>query len=441
MRLERIFWPVGHGAFYTERFYNHEDNNIFTVIYDCGSGRRFGKTPNGADDASPKSVQQLIEGFLPVKKAPNGDIVKDIDIAFISHLHVDHINGLPTLLPRIKNLVLPHLSDCKLLDAFLYNAIPADIRNGEISSNEISDDSRADVESEVQSFILNLARGEVQNTTQVIPNDNEQPEDSVELERLQGEIKSGSAIRIPLSLKHNAFWIYKPVDVDVCPADIRKSIIAALQPYVTIGNIVDATGKIDWSKIVEAVRNAGLKKVITIYETVFGIKVSSQHNNYSMPVYSGPEDSFMIPNAIGYVDFHMDALDAHGHIHCWCDVYPHSLCRKQIPLGVRCKLLSCLYLGDFIASDDKKYQQLRKILGEYYNRVGIQQVPHHFSIANHRAELYRGPLFAFGNISNGHDRSFKGEVVDDIVRFGCNPLIITKNIPTMVNFEYRFNVY
>ena len=36
IRLDRTFWPVGHGAFYTERFFNHVDNNVFTAIYDCG---------------------------------------------------------------------------------------------------------------------------------------------------------------------------------------------------------------------------------------------------------------------------------------------------------------------------------------------------------------------------------------------------------------------
>ena len=36
--MERIFHPIGHGAFYTERFY--EDDNdapLFTAVYDCGS--------------------------------------------------------------------------------------------------------------------------------------------------------------------------------------------------------------------------------------------------------------------------------------------------------------------------------------------------------------------------------------------------------------------
>ncbi len=441
IRLDRTFWPVGHGAFYTERFYDHAGKRVFTAIYDCGSGRRWGKTSNGANDASPKTVQQLIESFLPSQKTPNGVVVKDIDIAFVSHLHVDHINGLPTLLPRIKILVLPSLSDCRLLDAFLYNSIPEDVRNGEVPIAEISDDSRADVESDVQSFILRLANGEVENTVQVVPNDGEPPIDPIDLERLDRDITSGSAIRVPLPVGHNAFWIYKPVDADACSDDVRNAIIGALQQHVPTGSIVDDAGKINWSKVREAVENAGLKAVIAIYETVFEIKDSSQHNNYSMPVYSGPDDSINVPHDWRHMDIHMDTFEAHGYIHSWCDIYPHPHHGVQIPLGIRCKLLSCLYMGDFNAKDDDKFSRLQKLLGGYYNRVGLQQVPHHFSDGNHRAELYKGPLIAFGNISGKKDRSYKQSVFDDIMNQGCNPIIITKDRHDIVTFDYYMRLH
>lgn len=36
--MERIFHPIGHGAFYTERFYEDgNDDPLFTAVYDCGS--------------------------------------------------------------------------------------------------------------------------------------------------------------------------------------------------------------------------------------------------------------------------------------------------------------------------------------------------------------------------------------------------------------------
>ena len=431
--INRTFWPVGHGAFYTERFYDHKDGRIFTAIYDCGSGRRWRKTQNGTNDASPKTVQQMIEGFLPSLKDSRGNLVKDIDIAFVSHLHVDHINGLPTLLPRIKKLVLPHLSDCRLLEAFLYNAIPEGIRAGEVSVDAIEAEGRVDVEGEVQTFVLRLARGEVENTVQVIQNEGELVEDPIQLENLNREIRSGSSIRVPLSQRHNAFWIYKPVDVDGCSEDIRKAIVAALQQYVTTGNIL-VNDKIDWSKVQEAVNNAGLKAVIAIYEKVFGITVSSQHNNYSMPVYSGPDELRMAPFALRYTDVRIETTDACGYIHSRYEIDSHPFHVMQ--LGVRCRLLSCLYMGDFNAKDDHKFEQLHEILGVYYNLIGLQQVPHHFSDGNHRPELYKGPLFAFGNISSLTDKSFSQVTVDDIRSHGCDPLIITRQKYTGVRFRY-----
>ena len=438
IRLDRTFWPVGHGAFYTERFYDHKDGRIFTAIYDCGSGRRWGKTQNGTNDASPKAIQQMIEDFLPSQKDSSGNLVKDIDIAFVSHLHVDHVNGLPTLLPRIKKLVLPHLSDCRLLEAFLYNAIPEGIRAGEVSVDAREDEGRVDVEGEVQTFVLRLARGEVENTVQVIQNEGELVEEPILLENLNREIRSGSSIRVPLSQRHNAFWIYKPVDVDGCSEDIREAIVAALQPYVTTGDIL-ANGKIDWSKVQEAVNNAGLKAVITIYEKVFGITVSSQHNNYSMPVYSGPDEFRTAPFAIRFTDVRIETTDARGYIHSWYEIDPRPF--QMVPLGVRCRLLSCLYMGDFNAKDDHKFEQLQKILGVYYNLVGLQQVPHHFSDGNHRPELYKGPLFAFGNISSLTDKSFSRTTVGDILNKGCDPIVITRNRYDIVRFSYCMTLY
>ena len=40
MRLERTFHPVGHGAFYTERFYDDDGQNIANVVFDCGCYER-----------------------------------------------------------------------------------------------------------------------------------------------------------------------------------------------------------------------------------------------------------------------------------------------------------------------------------------------------------------------------------------------------------------
>ena len=97
MNLIRTFYPVGQGAFYTERhFFNGEE---FTVVYDCGS-----------TTLKKKKFEKKIKSTF----------TKDhtIDILFISHFHADHINGVEILKEHcdIKRVVIPLLDpDAKSL--------------------------------------------------------------------------------------------------------------------------------------------------------------------------------------------------------------------------------------------------------------------------------------------------------------------------------------
>lgn len=447
IRLDRTFWPVGHGAFYTERFYDHLDKHLFTAIYDCGSGNGWMKANNGQRYLSTPAVKDLIEGFMPPQYAQNSKApIQDIDIAFISHLHADHINGFPVLLTRIKKLVMPFLSDCKILEALLYNAISANINE----DGEINLDGEVDVENSIQQFILRLAQRNVGEGTVLIEvgeSEENSPEEEIDILKIGDNTKAatvpgGVLLRVQINPNLPFFWMYKPVNVDACSNDRRKAIIDALRTYVTTGSIVNANDKIDWSKVLEAVRNAGLKNIIDIYKSAFEIgKDSSLHNSYSMPVYSGPAESIVDARVCAHLRSYIERPFWRSML-CEFDILSLPFYPGPILLGERCKLMSCLYMGDFIASDDNKYNQLRRILGMYYDRVGVQQVPHHFSGENRRAELYRGPLFAFGNISDYNDRSFKREVIEeDIIRFGCNPLVITKDFRTMVKFEYEITIF
>ena len=77
MYMTRTFHPVGQGGFFTEVFRDDSSKKKFTVAYDVGS--------NTADK---KYLQEAI------------DLVGKVDVVFLSHLHKDHINGLPLLLQK-----------------------------------------------------------------------------------------------------------------------------------------------------------------------------------------------------------------------------------------------------------------------------------------------------------------------------------------------------
>lgn len=89
--IQRIFHPIGQGAFYSEE---HEN---FNIVYDCGTEWKDRK-----NQVFDKVVKQ---SFF------KEDV---IDILFISHFDYDHISKIEVLLQRVKEIkkvVLPLLHD------------------------------------------------------------------------------------------------------------------------------------------------------------------------------------------------------------------------------------------------------------------------------------------------------------------------------------------
>ena len=88
----RSFLPVGQGAFYLESFKVFKEQPI-NIVYDCGS----------------LSKEQILKAEIhnTFQKKEN------INAVFISHLHRDHINGLPYLLQycNVKNIFLPLITE------------------------------------------------------------------------------------------------------------------------------------------------------------------------------------------------------------------------------------------------------------------------------------------------------------------------------------------
>lgn len=85
--FERIFHPVGQGAFYSETHrIDDSSHSEINVVYDCGSKK--GKTWVG------QRVKSLFQN-------------REIELLFLSHFHNDHYNGIEFINP--KYIVLPLL--------------------------------------------------------------------------------------------------------------------------------------------------------------------------------------------------------------------------------------------------------------------------------------------------------------------------------------------
>ena len=110
MKVVRTFHTVGQGAFYSERFY--EDGLLeasYNIVYDCGV----------ANGCGYKRKSERV-----VKQAFNKD--DEIDYLFLSHLDYDHISLVKTLVScvkRVKNIVLPLISDDEILIAIAFHKI------------------------------------------------------------------------------------------------------------------------------------------------------------------------------------------------------------------------------------------------------------------------------------------------------------------------------
>ena len=397
MILDRTFWPVGHGAFYTERFYNHFEGRSFTAVYDCG-----GKDEN--------VVLQNINNMIRVAG-------KKIDVLFISHLHRDHINGFDYLKSRtsIKHIILPYLTKSAIAEAYIYNAING-IKNG-----------HCDTESPLQQFVFNLGNNENTDDNITFVQSGEETrfiEDIRELpdiDHIGKNIISGYPIKVSIDIDgHEPYWVFIPVNVRYDETK-SNSLLDKINLITHFANIKSARG-IDWQKLQNAFQSANKKEigaVKKVYKEIF----NGNHNAYSMPVYSGP-----------FYYLHPHYWDVYryrdSYVQQWMSdkFHPKSLHFRREKYDTDfypANMLPCLYMGDFEASDEIKLLELQRFLGRYYDIVGMQQIPHHFSLNNHNIELYKNRVCAFGSVNNHGDISFTQSVCREIGIYAPT-LIITE---------------
>ena len=239
----RTFHPVGHGAFYTERFCGKSCKQLFCAVYDCG-----GK--------STKTVNACIENAFD-----KGD---QIDLLFISHLHNDHINGVSTLLNHcdVKRIVLPALEDDLIVEALLYNYI---------ETEEFDNDANKFVE---QLLIGDFGSTQITKVESFKENSNT-PISVVDSESIGKALASGTTIE-----EKRINWRYYPINLS------SSNSVSIIEKLAAVANVSSSSfylnGKLDYKKIRDVVKNIDISKVAKIYQGVFGRK----HNSYSMPVVS-----------------------------------------------------------------------------------------------------------------------------------------------------------
>ena len=84
INVSREFHPVGHGAFFTERFQERGNDDII-VVYDCGCKSKIEE----------QVLKQEVDNYFSEGEK--------INILFISHFDSDHVNGIKYLMPYLDN--------------------------------------------------------------------------------------------------------------------------------------------------------------------------------------------------------------------------------------------------------------------------------------------------------------------------------------------------
>jgi|GEM_PF-2677885 len=102
MKAKFSFFKAGQGSFYGGQIWQRETNQVFTVVYDCGTSPFI--TGNNQSLNNEINYFKCKSHYFP----RNND---EIELLFISHLDYDHVSGLKRLLTefKVKNIILPYI--------------------------------------------------------------------------------------------------------------------------------------------------------------------------------------------------------------------------------------------------------------------------------------------------------------------------------------------
>ena len=325
IKMQRVFYPVGQGGFYSESF--STENSKFNVVYDCGSVS--------------KGIDKVISNSF--------DKNEDIDILFISHFDNDHVNKIKILkhsVQKIKNVVMPLLSDkdkCILLS--LYKSLGKDYENSiEIISNPsifFGDDTKIIHIKEVNEDI-NM------DSSQFIVNINEVNSDVLD-----------SGVNITFRIDGKEFWVYKPYNYD--HKQRYGQLIVELKSK---GLSIEDLNNVNYV-------NNNIKLIRACYK-----KLSGNINQNSLVLYSNGIRGELYNCSLKYIEKNFNA---------WCYGYFLHYCffNDEFEVG-------CVYTGDVDlkvigANFIKQIKSFNKSLP-----INTIQVPHHGSKNGFDINFFKG---------------------------------------------------
>jgi len=377
--IQRIFHPIGQGAFYSER------HDGFNIVYDCGTA-----WPNRTKKVFDKVVTQSFS---------KDDV---IDILFISHFDYDHVSKIHVLNKHVKNIkkvVMPLLHEReKTILINMYRSLDFNI------------------------FKLISNPGEFfGNGTQIItvnPTDNNTPIDNNETpididDEIDNKIDSGTTLQknfnkyewifIPYNYKYNDKHIKLIKQLKINGFTDEEIEKLQTNSSYTINKIIDDVSKSE-------------KKGGKIFKKAY-TKLGGDINENSMLLYSSAKSN---SKKWRMGAFAIDNLRYHNQ---FADEY---ILHTGLLWNEYSSKVGCIYTGD---SNLNKID-IKTIFKFYWSSVGTIQIPHHGDLTSFNKSIldnkhYLCPISVGEYNSYGHPSS---KVIADILSQDSHPILVTENL-------------
>ena len=337
--MRRCFLPVGQGAFYCESFMVDGMREPVNVLFDCGTLPRVGMSSR-----IDKALAFALDG------------IKTIHLAFLSHLHDDHVNGLSLLKEhhqiQIQEIHYPAISDeDKFLMKFWYKT----------AGQEKGPAWEFCLEPEV------LKRRFPASETKLVPV--EVVDQSSVSEEYTRTGNNPNKVPFPGVVWKNAE--VDEGDVNECVFQEwsfqtfnfrREKLIRHLKEELKTslgleGDVTDGVLSKKWET------PGGRQLIKRAYAKV----ANGDFNANSMVVFSGPTVQAGEEWSQKLICCHSLPCQMNGNL------------SKYAP--------GCLYTGDYDASDDDSWEELTRFYSHQWNKIGCLQVPHHGACLNFNDKL------------------------------------------------------
>jgi beta-lactamase superfamily II metal-dependent hydrolase len=395
--IERIFHPIGQGAFYSEK---HEN---FNIVYDCGNWKNTKLSSN------------------VVKQAFNeGEI---IDVLFISHFDYDHVNKIKILKEhaKIKRVVLPLLHNTEK------NLLLNIHRSLKLNILRIIQNPEKFFGNDTQIIRVNYTDN---NET---PLGEDMPFQDID-ELTSSTIESGTELR----KSFNEYdWIYIPYNYCYCERNKRLETLIRNNGLDFEKFIKDPKYTIN-----KTVRNR--KELKDIYSRLSGninqnsmLLYSGPHNNSNKceykdnlyyrhtSCYSKPKD--LSDNAVSKCYARKNSIACKRRVAIGCGRKPSVICGRRNPVGCyRRKAVGCIYTGDC----DLNVANIKEIFNTFWEQVSTIQIPHHGDIKSYNTEILNDKNYLCP-ISVGEKNRYKHpskEVTSDILEQESCPFLVTEDL-------------